>query len=127
MSKYVTISCITFLFFVTVACSPVENQARDTAAGLSGAIVASQTQYMDSCTKDKTQPVCVTINKAVSGQNALVTAIETYCGWPVTPVLDNLGKCVPVKSAEGALRSAISNANVLTTEIKGTISGAVKP
>ena len=33
-----------------LGCSPIENQARDTAAALSGSIIAAQTKYQASCT-----------------------------------------------------------------------------
>src|SRR5215471_14709701 len=98
-----------------VACSPLENQARDTAAALSGSIVAAQTKYQASCGANPTEEICRAINRGVSGENALITAIETYCGWSVTPVPpDSSARCVPVKSAQAALQTAISNAATLT-------------
>jgi hypothetical protein len=54
--------------------------------------------------------------------NALVTAVETYCGW--TPTLvppDPQAACVPVKSAQAALAAAIANAASLTLQIKGAL------
>jgi hypothetical protein len=54
--------------------------------------------------------------------NALITAIETYCGWAVTAAPpDPNAACVPVKSAEAGLRAAIANAASLTVQIKGAI------
>lgn len=105
-----------------VGCSPIESRARDTAAALSGSIVAAQTEYQASCTANSKQEVCQLISRGVSGENALITAIETYCGW--TPTLappDPSATCVPVKSAEAALEAAIANAASLTLEIKGAI------
>jgi len=105
-----------------VACSPLENQARDIAAALSGSIVAAQTKYQGSCTANPSQQICQAINRGVSGQNALVTAVETYCGWVVTPAPpDPTAKCVPVKSAQTALQTAIANAAALTLQIKGAL------
>jgi hypothetical protein len=107
---------------VLVACSPLENNARDTAAALSGSIVAAQQKYHDTCVATPSKDVCVLINRGVSGQNALITALETYCGWSVTPAPpDPTAKCVPVKSAEAGLTTAISNATTLTTQIKGAL------
>jgi hypothetical protein len=107
---------------VTLGCSPVETQARDSAAALSGSIVAAQTKYQTSCTADLSQQICQVINRGVSGENALITAIETYCGWAVTPAPpDPNAKCVPVKSAEAALQTAIANATALTLQIKGAL------
>jgi hypothetical protein len=107
---------------VLVGCSPVEQQARDTAAALGGALAAAQTQHQTECTTAPTGAACVLINKAVSAQNALVTSIEAYCGWSsnVLPTDPNT-KCVPVSGAQGALNAAISNANGFITQLKGVI------
>ena len=54
--------------------------------------------------------------------NALITAVETYCGW--TPTLappDPTATCIPAKSAQAALQAAIANAAMLTLQIKGAI------
>ena len=107
---------------VLVACSPIGQQARNTADALQGTIVAAQAKYHDSCIANAAQPVCQDINKGVSGENALITAIETYCGWSVTaPPSDPSAKCVPVSSAQAGLSVAISNAAALTLEIKGVL------
>ena len=105
-----------------LGCSPLENQARDTAAALSGSIVAAQSKYQASCTANASQEICQILNRGISGQNALITAVETYCGW--TPTLappDPMAKCVPVKSAQQALEAAIANAASLTVQIKGAL------
>lgn len=105
-----------------MGCSPIENQARDTAAALSGAIVAAQTQYQASCVANPNQQVCQLIDQGVAGENALITAVETYCGWTATVAPpDVTAQCVPVKSAQAALEAAITNASTLTLEIKGAI------
>ena len=103
-------------------CTSVESQARDTAEALSGSIVAAQTKYQASCTANPSQQICQVINRGVSGENALITAVETYCGWaPSLVPPDPNATCVPVTSAEGALRAAIANVAQLTTEIKGAL------
>jgi hypothetical protein len=113
---------LTFGLLVMVACSPIEDQARDTAAALSGSIVAAQTMYQSSCAANPSQQVCQLINRGVSGENALITAVEAYCGWePTLAPPDPTATCVPVKSAGTALRAAIANAATLTLEIKGAI------
>jgi hypothetical protein len=120
-----------------LGCSPLENQARDTAAALSGSIVAAQTKYQASCAANPSQEICQVIDRGVSGENALITAVETYCGWaptldpsgpktgpPGAPTLappDPAAKCVPVRSAQAALQAAIANAATLTLQIKGAI------
>src|SRR6266576_805348 len=107
------------LTLAMVACSPLEQQARNTAAALQGIIVAAQAKYHDSCVGNPSQNVCQLINKGISGENALITAGETYCGWSVSaPPADPNAKCVPVKGAEAALRSGLANATQLTLEIK---------
>lgn len=105
-----------------LGCSPLENQARDTAAALSGSIVAAQSKYQASCTANSSQKICDAIDRGVSAENALITTVETYCGW--TPTLappDPMAKCVPVKSAQEALEAAIANAATLTVQIKGAL------
>lgn len=105
-----------------LGCSPLENQARDAAAALSGSIIAAQTRYQASCTANPSQQVCQAINRGVSGENALITAVETYCGWAVTPAPpDPNAKCVAVKSAQAVLQAAIANAAALTVQIKGAL------
>jgi hypothetical protein len=101
------------------ACESLEQQARDTAAALGGAIAAAQTQYQTACTATPTATACTLINKAVAAQNALVTADEAYCGFsPGTPLTT---ACTPVKSAEAGLSAAISNATPFVTELKAII------
>lgn len=101
---------------------PAENNARDVAAGLNGVLTTAQAQNLASCQANPTQSTCQLINRGVSGQNALITATETYCGWSTSaPPPDPTVQCVPVKSAEAALTAAIANATELTTEIKGVL------
>ena len=104
-----------------LGCSPLETQARDTAAALSGSIIAAQTKYQASCSAKPSQEICQVINRGVSGENALITAIETYCGWALTSPPDPTATCVPVKSAQAALQAGIANAATLTLQIKGAL------
>ena len=120
--KRVMIIVIMVAVLPMMACSPLENQARDTAAALSGSIVAAQSKYQATCAANPAQEICQVINRGVSGENALITAVETYCGW--TPTLappDPSATCVPVKPAQAALQAAIRNAASLTIQIKGAI------
>jgi hypothetical protein len=110
------------LTMALTACSPLEQKARDTAAALSGVIVAAQQKYLVTCQNNPTQGVCQNINKGVSAENALITAVETYCGWSASPAPpDPNAKCVPVKGAAAALNAAVSNAATLTLQIKGAL------
>ncbi len=105
-----------------LGCSPLENQARDTAAALAGSIVTAQTKYKASCAANPAQEICQIINRGVSGENALITAVETYFGWSATPAPpDPTAQCVPVKSSQAALQAAINNAANLTMQIKGAL------
>ena len=107
---------------VMEGCQPIERTARDTAAALSGSLVAAQAQYQGTCQQNPQQLICQTINRGVAAQNALITATETYCGWSVSLAPpDPSAKCVPVKSAQAALTSAIANAKQLTVEVKGVV------
>jgi len=104
------------------ACPKLEQNARDTAAALGGAITSAQTQHQAECTANKTLVQCQIINRALAGQNALITATEAYCGWSTqAPPPDPTTTCVPVANAAGALKTAILDANEFITELKGVI------
>ena len=101
-------------------CPKAEQNARDAAAALGGAIQAAQIQYQVTCKAEPLGSACVTINKAVAAQNALITATEAYCGWaPGTAIAQT--SCTPVASAQAALTAAINNANLFVIELKGVI------
>jgi hypothetical protein len=113
---------IALLCLSMIGCAPVENQARDSAAAIKGAIGSAQTKYGATCRENSGQQVCDVINKAVNAQNGLITATEAYCGWSqAAPPADQSGKCVPVKSAESGLKAAILNADNFTKELKGAL------
>ncbi len=109
MKRVLSVVLVLMLLLASVGCE-LAKTGRDTAAALSGAIESAQNKHLDECKANPTLPVCTSINRAVAAQNALITALETYCGWSVNepPPLDS--KCVPVKSAEGALQAALNNA-----------------
>ncbi len=120
--KIVTTIVLVVILLPMLACSPLESQARNTAAALSGSIVAAQTKYQASCGVNPGQEICQVINRGVSGEDALITAVEAYCGWTSTLAPpDPTATCIPVKSAEAVLRAAIANASTLTLQIKGAI------
>ena len=112
----------TLLAAIMFSCqaTPLEQSARDTDAALSGALSAAQAQYQASCTSNPQQTVCTTINKAGAGQNALTTAIEAYCGWSAGT--NTASTCTPVKTAAAGLQTAIDNANLFVTELKGVLN-----
>ena len=110
------------LTLILAGCSPIEQQARNTAAALQGTIVAAQAKYQSSCTANPAQAVCVDINKAVSGEAALITSIEAYCNWSTTmPPSDPNATCTPVKSAQAGLQTAIANATNFINSLKGVL------
>ncbi len=99
----------------------LQQNARDAAAALGGELQTAQAQNQ-ACIQDSTPIVCQTIKRGVSGQNVLITALETYCGWSVAAEPPPVGTvCTPVTTAQTALTSAISNANQLVIEVKGAI------
>jgi hypothetical protein len=119
--KKLALLLVLALSVVMTACEPIQEQARDTGAALQGVIVAAQAQNQQ-CVTNPRGNVCVLINQGVSGENALVTAIETYCGWSTTaPPTNPNAACVPVASAKAALQAAIANATALTLQIKGAL------
>jgi hypothetical protein len=94
--------------------------ARDTSAALGGLLTQAQSQYMSQCLADNTGSSCTLINRGVQGQNALITALESYCSMPIGTALPST-TCVPVASAQAGLQSALDNATQLVNEIKGVI------
>jgi hypothetical protein len=107
---------------ILVACTPLEQQARNTAAALQGALTAAQAQYLTECTTSPKDTPCVAINQAVAGENALVTAVEAYCGWSeAAPPTNQTAPCVPVQGAAAGLQTAINNANLFIVELKGLL------
>lgn len=110
------------LLLVLTACPKFEQNARDTAAALGGAVTAAQAQHQTDCKAAPATAPCVLINKGVDAQNALITGIEAYCGWTagVLPTDPNAA-CKPVSTAQAGLQTAISNANVLIGQLKGII------
>ena len=121
--KRTALCLVLALLMATTACSPIEQQARNTAAALQGAISAAQTQYLTSCTANPKQTACVTINQAIDGQAALITAVTAYCGWsPTAPPANGSQTCVPVKTASAGLQTAINNASLFIAELKSLIT-----
>ena len=107
---------------VLTGCSPLEQNARNTAAALQGAIVAAQTSQQTSCAANPNQTACDVITRSIAAENALITATEAYCGWSVTnPPTDPNATCVPVKTAQAGLQTAIANATSFITSLKGVI------
>jgi hypothetical protein len=103
------------------------NAARDASAALQGALIAAQKQWQTTCQADQSQQTCQLINRGISGQNALITAEEAFCGWnPANPPPPN-NKCTPVSSAQEGLQSALANAQQLASEIKGIITQPTQP
>lgn len=118
MKKLALLATLTCTLILT-ACTPLEQSARNTAAALQGALAAAQAQYQTECTASPKDTPCTVINQAVSGQNALVTAVEAYCNWSqASPPANGTVPCVPVKSASAGLQTAINNANLFIVELK---------
>lgn len=111
------------LTILTTGCSPIEIQARDTAAALQGVLKVAMPQYETTCEANPNQQICNLINNGISAQNALLTAGETFCGWnpALPPPNPDTTPCVEQKGATALLKAAIGNAAAFTIEIKGAI------
>jgi hypothetical protein len=109
------------MVLLLAGCPKQEQNARDAAAGLNGAIAAAEARYQSTCTADPKQQVCTMISQAVSAQNALVTATEAYCGWSTVAPPPPATVCVPVKNAQQGLISAIANANSFVLQLRGAL------
>lgn len=120
MKRLIILALVLTIALVMIGCPKPAENARNAIASAQGFIVAQQQIHGQSCKAAPSQEVCVNINKAVSAQNAAVTALETYCGWnPLAPPSDPNAPCVPVKGAEAALTAAVGNLNQIIGEIKG--------
>ena len=104
-----------------VACSPLENNARDTAAALGGALTSAMAQNKASCQANPSQAICTAINDGIKAENTLIQATEAYCGFtPGTLLTPNAPhNCQPVKGATSALQAAVANAQPFITALKG--------
>lgn len=120
----VGLASLVMLAAVLIAC-PATNIAetgRDTAASLGGLLTAAQTQNQATCTANPQLQTCTLINRGIEAQNGLITALETYCGFQLTPTPPaSTASCVPVSSAASGLQTAIANANQFITELKATV------
>jgi hypothetical protein len=121
MRKSLVALIVTMCLSLT-ACTPLEQSARNTAAALQGGLGAAQTKYQTTCAATPTATACTVITKAIDAQNILVTATEAYCGWSTAaPPVVATATCVPVKSAAAGLQSAVNNATLAITELKGLL------
>lgn len=121
--QFLALILISILLLPAFACPAVQTDARNSAAALQGALQAAQTKYQTQCVAAPTGPACVTINKAIAGQNALITATEAYCSWnPLSPPVNpTTAQCIPVKGAQAGLEAAIGNANLFIVQLKGIL------
>ena len=109
----------------TVEQAQLESKARDVSATAQGYISQAQTIHRAECIQDRTKPVCQTINQAVGAQNALLDAIETYCGWPVRPTAEQLRtaagtSCKRSQPSQEFLQNSISNLSAIMEDIKSS-------
>ena len=109
------------LLLVLTACPKFEQNARDTAAALGGAITAAQVQHQAECVATPSASTCTLINRAAATQNTLITSIEAYCGWSSMTLPTDNTACVPVSNAKAGLQTAINNANAFIGQLKGVI------
>lgn len=106
----------------TTPSAPLDQVARNTLATSSGVLNQAQLEYLAECSANPTTATCTLINQGGAAQNAALTTLETYCGFPrsgVVPAPD--AKCVPVASFEPALITATANLQELVGELKAVI------
>jgi hypothetical protein len=113
--------CMAFNAFT---CKSTPDQAaRDVISSSNGVLVQAQAEYVATCKPNPSQRLCVLINQAGFAQNASITALETYCGFQLTPILpDPSTVCVPQKNAQAALLTTVTNLKQLTGEIQAAMS-----
>jgi hypothetical protein len=116
---------------VLAGCTPkLVDNARNAIAAASTFLKATQDQYTASCVANATQPVCVSIKAAIGANNALIDAVNIYCGG--TPAngaasWDQGGACVPVPNAEAGLVSATNNLATVIGDLRTIVNAAPKP
>ena len=105
--------------------TPIDQVARNTLATSSGVLNQAQKEYLAECSANPTTKTCTLINQAGSAQNAAITAVETYCGFPNSGAVPSQdAKCVPLASAESALVAATANLQEIIGEVKAVIQPA---
>lgn len=122
MKKYLALGLIGLVMLATTGCPPIEVTTRN---GLTASYTFLSQELMShpECHGGALTPtVCKVIHDAIVAHNSVISAEETYCGGtPAAGVesFDNGGPCVPVKSAQDGLKSALANLNQLITDLKG--------
>lgn len=104
--------------------TPLEKSARDLVEDSQETIQRAREKHLTECTATPINPVCVTINKGLYGQNVLIDAAEAYCQWPARPTAAQLAAkkdipCKRVAKARDGLQSAVNSLNALMGELKG--------
>jgi hypothetical protein len=111
------------LALFAVGCSPLEQNARDVSAAAQGYIDQAQSIHQTECVANPSLSVCQIINRAVDAQNALVDAVESYCGWPTRPTDQELAvataNCQKISTAQAALSTAVRNVDNLMGDLRG--------
>jgi hypothetical protein len=92
-------------------CSPLEVNVRNTIAANYGAITYARAQFTTSCQANPSQTICQLVDKDIPLHNALIDALESYCGG--TPASGQQpfasgGPCAPVSGLAQALQAALS-------------------
>jgi hypothetical protein len=113
---------VLLILVVSIAgCKIDPAKARDSVAAAYGFIGDLQTKHLASCTADKTQPVCVEINKAVSVQRLAASALNAYCAGPPQPgaqaYMDG-GPCSVQPGLESRLTAALQDLDNVTVDLK---------
>jgi hypothetical protein len=125
LRKIFTILTLCAFLVLITGCGSLEQNSRDTIAAATGLIQSAQGQYQAECVAAPTSGTCVLINQGVHAQNALVTALEAYCGFQVGVTVPS-ATCTPIKGAAAALSAAIGNLNTIMGEITAIVQAGKK-
>ena len=119
--KRTILSIVLVVTLFISGCHPDPAKARDSIAAAFGFIGDLQTKHLASCQADKTQPICVEINKAVAVQRLAAAALNTYCAGPPVPGAQPYtsgGPCSIQPGLESRLTSALQDLNNIMTDLK---------
>lgn len=125
MKRFTAFIAIAVMSFVIGCTGTPEQAARDAIAGAHGFVVSAKATWGDSCRADATQVKCTSTNKLIDAEHLAATALGTYCGGTAAPAVASYsagGACVPVKSAEQALLSAVMNMNAIVEDVKSLLA-----
>lgn len=119
------LSLVLVFVLVTLACphQPLEQAARDGIAQAKGMLDDAKGRHPECQVADNAaSKVCKVLKTATSAKDTLIDALSLYCaGTPATgdKSFDDGGPCVPDKSVEPKLNSALHSLDQIMADVKG--------